>query len=70
MAITEIIKHIYVAYNLMNSLIEYFIFTEDQKNDQGHVNVVRVAVRCMVQSLQYWNNLRVINTNIKVLPAV
>jgi hypothetical protein len=41
----------------MHSLIEYFILTQYQKDDQGHINMVRVAVGCVVQSLQNRNHL-------------
>jgi len=45
------------TYNLMHSLIEYFILAQYQKDDQGHINMVRVAVGCVVQSLQNRNHL-------------
>jgi hypothetical protein len=41
----------------MHSLIEYFILAQYQKDDQGHINMVRVAVGCVVQSLQNRNHL-------------
>lgn len=37
----------------MNIFIERFIFRQNEEQDQRHVDVVRSAVGCIVQCLQY-----------------
>lgn len=38
-----------MVYRLMDGFVKYFVFAEDQQDDERHINVVRVTVGGMVQ---------------------
>ena len=42
----------------MYSFVEHIVFTQYKENDEGHVDVMRVLVLCMVENLQKRHHLQ------------
>ena len=50
------------TYNFVYSFVEHIVLTQYKKNDEGHVDVMRVLVLCMVENLQKRHHLQKIQT--------